>query len=232
MATAEESKLAKVGAEVDEGNAVADEKLVQEAVKHIQGILAETVIKGMVDVGAYLLKHFFNNDPELVRSRNPSKNASFRILVERCGTELPVSKSWLNNAVGVAIMSKALPGQAAFKQLPQSHQTVLLPLHEPTKIEEVAARAVKKDLSVRDLRDVVRREVAKNKDDNRGRPAKPLIVKTLDRSLKLFTLESGRKSFTKAQVNELSEEDAKHVRDAAGELMASLKKLIEQLPRK
>lgn len=229
MATAEEAKLAVVVNEDTE----PDEKLVRESVKHIRKVLAETVFKGAVEIGNYLFEQFFDSDIERVRSHNPQKNASFRSLSEMCGTpELPVSKSWLSNAVGVAVMCKALPGETSYKQLPPSHQTVLLPLREPKRVEEVAERAVKKELSVRALREVVQKEVAKRKTEGRGRPSKSIIVKTLDRSLKLFTLESGRKSFTKVQVSELSAEEATHVREAAAELMESLKKLVQQLPKK
>lgn len=229
MAAAEESKLAKV----ENANEVVDEKLVAEAAKHIKKTLEETVIRGTVEVGSYLFEKFFDNDIERVRSHNPQKNASFRTLAERCGTpDLPVSKTWLSNAVGVAVICKALPDSAAYKHLPPSHQTVLLPLREPKLVEAMAERAVKQDLPVSKLRPLVQQKVAAKKEEGRGRPAKPLIVKTLDRSLKLFTLESGRKSFTKRQVSELSEDDAKHVREAATELMESLKKLLAELPKK
>ncbi len=231
MATADEAKLAVV----PEEEVKVDEELVEKAVKEIKSILAQTVIKGMIDVGAYVLKEFFNDDPELASSRNPLKNASYRSLVEKCETaDMPVGKTWLNNAVGVAILTKALPEKADFNKLQQSKQTVLLPLHDPKKVEKVAARAVKQDLTVVELREVVRKEVekARVKGEKRGRPPTPLIVKTLDRSLKLFTLESGRKSFTKAQVNELSDDDAKKVRESAEELMDSLKKLLAELPKK
>jgi hypothetical protein len=225
----QEAKLAKVEAEVD----VVDEKLVQEAAKHIKKTIEDTLVRGATEVGSYLFEKFFNSDVERVRLQNPQKNASFRMLAEKCGTaELPVSKTWLSNAVGVAVIAKSLPSSASFRQLPPSHQTVLLPLREPKRVEAFAERAVSKDLSVRDLREVVQKEVAKNKEEGRGRPPKPLIVKTLDRSLKLFTLDNGRKSFTKAQVNELSEDDAKHVRKSAEELMESLKKLLAELPKK
>jgi len=70
----------------------------------------------------------FGNDPTLARSRNPHKNASFRALAEKCGTpDLPISKSWLNNAAGVASMLRQLPETAkAFKELLPSYQTARL----------------------------------------------------------------------------------------------------------
>jgi hypothetical protein len=49
--------------------------------------------------------------------------------------------------------------------------------------------SLSKELSVRELRSLVKGEVAKAVRDGRGRPPTPVIVKTLNRSLKLFTLE-------------------------------------------
>jgi len=83
---------------------VMDRKLVDEAARWITERVAATLKLGAQEVGEYLPDRFFRNDPTLARSRNPHKNASFRALAEKCGTpELPVSKSWLNNAVGVAL---------------------------------------------------------------------------------------------------------------------------------
>jgi hypothetical protein len=229
MAAPEESKLAKV----ENADEVVDEKLVADAAKHIKKTLEETVIRGTVEVGSYLFEKFFDNDVERVRSHNPQKNASFRTLAEKCGTpELPVSKTWLSNAVGVAVICKVLPDSAAYKQLPPSHQTVLLPLREPKLVEAMAERVVKQELTVSKLRPLVQQKVAANKEEGRGRPPTPVIVKTLNRTLKLFTLESGRKSFTKRQVSELSEDDAKKARKTAEALVESLKKLLAELPKK
>lgn len=212
----------------------SDEKLVKEAVAFIGKTLGETVVKGTIEVGDYVLEKFFGNDPEQVRSKNPGKDASFRSLVEACETpELPISKSWLHNAVGMAVMRRELPAGSSFRLLPPSHQTALLPLREANKVEKLAERAVKKRLSVRELREFVGEERAKSpRTDKRGRSPKPLIVKTLDRSLRLFTLESGRKSFTKAQVKELDEDQKKAALQSAEDLIESLKKLVAQLGEK
>jgi len=216
-------------------DAPLDEKLVEQAVTFIRKTLAETLYKGATTVGDYVLESFFDNDPARVRSKNPQKNASFRSLAEKCGTaDLPISKSWLHNAVGVAVMRRLLPeGSTAFKQLPPSHQATLLPLREPAKVEKLATRAVDKKLSMRDLREIVDGEVAKAKEgETRGRRPTPVILKTLNRSLKIFTLEGGKRSFTKAMVEELDEEQTKNALKSAQGLMDRLKDLVEKLKAK
>ncbi len=231
MAKAEEKALAVVDAKPE----VADERLVSEAAKHIKATLEATLTRGLIDVGTYLFEKFFDGDEERVRSHNPLKNASLNLLAEKCGTpDLPVSRSWLSSAVNVAVMCKALPGSSgqSYRQLPSSHQTALLPLREPKLVEEMAERAVKNEMPVRKLRELVQKKVVSKREDRRGRPSKSVILKALDRSLKVFTLESGRKSFTKAQVAELDVDETKAAREKAQELMERLKALLAELPRK
>ncbi len=233
MAAGELKKAALVG----EIEAPVDERLVNATVTFIRKTLEETTRKGMLEVGAYLLKEFYDDNLEEVQSRNPKKRASVRRLGERCGTfELPVSKTWLNDALRLAMMTKALPATAAFKRLPQSHQVALLPLRKPERAETVAKRVVdrvvEKEFSVRELRGIVHDEVVKNKGDL-GRPNKPRIVKALDHSIRVFTLEAGkRRSFTKAEVADLSEEQADQARAQAEKLTKTLKELIDALKKK
>jgi hypothetical protein len=214
---------------------VVDEELVNQAARWISTKVAATLKLGAQEVGEYVLGTFFRGDPDHAKSKNPNKDASFRALAQKCGTpELPVSKTWLNNAVGVALIIRQLPDSAtAFRELSPSYQETLLPLVDPTKVEKVAKQAVAKDLSFRELRQAVAEERAKiPKDDSRGgRPSTPVIVKTLGRSLRLFTLEVGKRSFTKAQVEELDDEQRKDALESAEELIEKLKDLVSKLKK-
>ena len=220
---------------VVEPDSVIDYARVERAASWIHKKLIETVDRGSREIGEYVLKEFFKGDPEFASSRDPYKNASFRDLADKCGTpEIPVSKSWLNNAVAVAIMIQQLPqGATAYKQLPLSQQIALLPLRDPTKVERIAKEAAANVWSVRRLHEVVARKRTKTpKDESKGgRSPTPVIVKTLTRSLKLFTLESGRRSFTNAQVKELDEEQRKDAVESAEGLIEQLKDLVAKLKR-
>lgn len=227
MAKEEDKALAVV-----EKVEIVSDKLVDEAVKHINGLVRETVFEGAKKIGDYVLETFYEGDVEKVKSHNPKKDTSFRKLAERCDKDLLVSKTFLGNAVGVAVMCKLLPGEQAYKQLSHSHQTVLLPLREPKQVEAMAERAVEQKLPVRKLRQLVQQKVEASKDPELGRPQKSVILKTLDRSLKAFALESRRKSFTKTQVKELNPDEAKEAREKAGALMERLKTLLAELKGK
>ena len=209
-----------------------DKKLVDEAVEWIRDTALENIKKTFVEVGNYILKKFFNDDIELARSKNPFKNASFRALAERCGTaDFPVSKTWLNNAVGVALMTRQLPStKSAFKLLAPTLQETLLPLKDPERVEKVAEKVIEGEYSLRQARKAVDQERARTtKDDGRGRPPTPGIVKTLNRSLKLFAFEGGKRSFTKADIEELDEDQKKAALKSAEALVEKVSALVEKL---
>ncbi len=214
----------------------ADQKLVDDAASHIRKTLQQTVYKGVVEVGNYLLKTFFGDDPMRARSRDPHKAASFHALEERCATgELPVSRTWLQNAVRLAAMSRQIgPDKSAFYQLEQSHQIALLPLGEPAKVVRFAERVVAKELSVRDLKAQVARERDRSADpsQSRGRASVPVINKSLDRALKVLTSEDGRRSFSIADVAALDEHQAERAAKTAKELIERLGQLVARLEKR
>jgi hypothetical protein len=205
----------------------ADQARVQEALVFIRASLDRTLYQGVSTIGEYLLKTFFDDDPEQVSSRSPYKNASFRALAEWCGTpELPISKSWLHNAVAVAVMRRLLGDSLSFRRLSPSHQLAFLPLcRDPEKVERLAERVLSKRLSVRDLRRAVADETNVGRA-RRGRVPKSTIQKTLERSLRLLTADG---TPTKADVTGLDKEAAQRALTAAHDLMRRLAELVEQL---
>lgn len=211
-----------------------DKKLVDEAAVWICKKLDETVYRGTVEIGNYVIDTFFKGDIEAITSKNPHKDASFGALTEKCGTqELPMSKSALSRAVGIAIIVRQQPDEtSAFKQLAPSMQEALLPLRDPAKVEKVAKQAVAKEMSVREVRDVVADELAKTpKNESRGRRPAPLITKTLERSLKQFTFKGGKRSFTNADVDALDDDQKKAALGSAEALIEKLKDLVIKLKR-
>lgn len=216
--------------------AVQDEKLVAEAAEFIRKSFEEAYRGSLVTVGEYVLKNFFGGDAKLARSQDPNKNASFRALTEKCGTaQLPISKTWLNNAVGLVLMTKELPEEAkSFRQLPHTHQVVLLPLKDPAKVEKLAEKAVEKELTVRELKAEVATErvavAAAGEGAKRGRPALPTLLKSIEQAQKALTFE-GRRQPTKALIEELEADQAEDVLGIAEDLAERLALLIEKLKK-
>lgn len=209
-----------------------DKRLIDEAVDWIRDTALEGIKKTLGEVGEYIIRKFFDDDVGLVRSKSPSKHASFRALAERCGSaDFPVSKTWLNNAVGVAVMSRQLSSpKSAFRLLPPTLQETLLPLKDPDRVEKVAKKVIEGECTLREARKVVAQERAKlPKDEGRGRPPTPAIMKTLNRSLKLFMLEGGRRSFTRADVEDLDDDQREEAIKSAEALIERVRALVEKL---
>jgi hypothetical protein len=153
-------------------------------------------------------------------------------LVKKCeAAALPISKSSLSNFVGLAMMARQLSdGGKAFKQLSMSHQTTLLPLRTPSKVEKMAEVAVSKKLSVRALRASVAAKLSKSsKDDEDGTKRARAILKMLDRAAGLFPTDKRQQPFNKEVMDELSDERAESALATMKELADSLAKLVEKL---
>jgi len=212
---------------------VVDKKLVDEAVVWIRDTALANIKKTFGEVGEYVIQKFFQDDIELAKSKNPSKTASFRALVDRCGTlDFPVSKTWLNNAVGVAMMNRLLPqSTAAFKQLSPSAQETLLPLRDPARVEKVAEKAIEGEFTILQVRKAVRRERTRMPRDPRGRHPTPVITRTLNRSVKAFAFEGGKLSFTKADVEALDKDQRKDAVKSAKALIEKLEGLVSKLEK-
>lgn len=204
----------------------SDAALVDRVVVEIQGILSKTVARGMDEVGRVLLREFYDDNPENYRSQNPTKHASLRLLLDRCESmELPVRKTFLANALLMAVFGKQLPDRSQFLQLPPSHRVELLRLGSAEKAESFAATAVEKKMTVKKIRDVVRKEREKNKS-NRGRKPIPPVLRSLHHFVRMIKDEStGRLAFRREDVDKLSEKQ----RGDAQALVETLTKRLEEL---
>ena len=99
-------------------------------------------------------------------------------------------------------------------------------------MEKVAKQAAAKDLSFRELRQAVAEERARTpKNNSRGRPRIPVVVKTLNRSLKLFAFGGSKRTFSKAEIQELDDKQRKAAKASAEELMGKLISLAVKLKK-
>jgi hypothetical protein len=186
-----------------------DRELVERSVAEIREIIAKTVSRGQDEVGQYLLKEFFADDPLVYLASGPTKHASLAKLTDRCESiELPVSKTFLVNALRLAVAAKDLPRGASFNQLPPSHRVELLRVKGPEKLEKLAARAVAGKLSVQKLRTLVQKtEVRKAEAPGPGRRPTPTVLKAVDACLRqLRDEETGKLLFHRSDVSELTDE--------------------------
>ena len=183
-----------------------DEDLVDKAVDHIRSVIERTVEKGLEEVGTYLLKTFYSNDAEAYFSHQPVKKASLSLLVERCNSiALPISRSFLADALRVAAISRHLPSNAPYRQLPVSHRIALSRVDDVARRDRLAMKAAENELSVKKLRALVQKEVERQRASGASsRRGVPPIVKALEAVVSLLRDdETGRLPFKRADVKEL-----------------------------
>lgn len=210
--------------------AKADHALVERTVSHLRDVLAKTVTRGMDEVGQYLLKQFYDDDPELYFSASPNKHASLRLLIERCESmELPVRRTFIANALRMAAVTRALPRSASFHRLPPSHRVELLRVRVTEKVERLASKAVESNLSVQKLRLLVQKEQGRRDAATaRGRKRTPELLKALERCVNaLRDDDTGRLLFRRSEIDELSDEQLERGRTA----LSTLEKRVSELRR-
>ena len=138
-----------------------DEKLVvREAVDWINRKVTETIdraARGALEIGQYVFKRFFHDNPEEVRFRGRQKETSFRELASH--PELQISPSNLHNAVHLAIQEHQLitAGVQSSEQITPSHKVELLRVKELEDKARLVSQAVDERLSVRQLRERIDR---------------------------------------------------------------------------
>lgn len=205
-----------------------DWQLVDEAAARLKALAFNTMVKGVADMGAYLLDTFYDGDPELYRSAAPGKHASLRLLMERCeSVDVPVSRTLLARALMIAARIREMPSNSVFSTLPPSHQAELVRIRSIEKIERLAERARSDGMSVIRLRAAVRKAVPKS---NRGRKPTPTVLRVLETCVRgLRDDETGRLSIRKEQVLDLNEEQLAHARDMAGILLRRTEELAKLL---
>lgn len=215
------------------GRATVDPTLVSETARWITAKVAATLKAGAQEVGEYVLDRFFCNSSELARAKNPNKNASFRALAKKCGTpELPISKTWLNNAVRVAILVRELPRTAtAFRGLPPSYQETLLPLRDPVRVESMAQEVATKTWSYRELRNAVAQERRRNSSapSGRGRYRQPAVIRALVHTRRLFGSDPGKSLLGNSSIQGLSSDQRQIAISSAEVIVQTLQRLIRTL---
>lgn len=132
-----------------------DSDLVEKSVTFINGVVNETAEKGSRLIALHILEAYYDNSPELAKSRNPKKMASYAALQNN--PDLLLSASSLNNMVRVEIQRDYLTNNGVdLTKLSYSHQLRLARLPEGREKLKFARRAIQDRWSVRNLEEKVK----------------------------------------------------------------------------
>jgi hypothetical protein len=118
---------------------------IDNAVHHINELVGNKLYETAIEVGNYVLKTFFKDDINEVKSRNPNKLLSFKTLCER--SDLKVHPKHLNQMVQVAAQEKILIAGKA-NELGYSLKVELLKIHDDKLKTKTAKKWIAKPITI------------------------------------------------------------------------------------
>ncbi len=139
---------------------------LQQVVVELSRIMHETGLQRTLAIGRLILDRFFHGSAQAWRDRRRNKNNSVRRLADRA--ECPLSRSALNQAIGVYALVQTLPSSERLGRLEASHFSLVIPL-PPEEQEQWLHRACAEHWSVRKLRQELL-EARRDQGERRGRP--------------------------------------------------------------
>ena len=176
-------------------------ELIEAAEHKIRPLYKASVDEGIDAIGQVLLHDFFEGDAkrENVRYR---KHKSMGKLLSRCFNEgLAIGRTFLFNALYLAIYKGQIDIGGAFHQLDHSHRIELLPMLDAAAIEKLAKESLEKNYSVRRLR----KEVEQRRPRKSRRRSLKRCIDTSTNAL--IDQETGALAFTVEQLRALTPED-------------------------
>lgn len=159
----------------------ADNELVKRAYDNLLGIFAKHFEDAMLEAGQYIIQEFYGNDYRKAEKKKADKNKSFETLNQMISENKKnnisgPSKSWIYNAVSLAVQNKKLqefdPDTFhTYGNIPLSHKVLLLPVKKRNhdgKVDsdktlerkyELIKRIDENNLTVKQLRAEIHKDV-------------------------------------------------------------------------
>jgi len=213
---------------IEENNEIveSDETKIDDAVKIINDIAEESVYKGMLKIGEFILKEFFDDDMNNVHSQNPYKDTSFQKLSER--EDLTIKSSRLLQSVKVFTQKKLFDkNNVNYDSLSYSHLVRLLPFTLDKKKKWILLIQNKK-MSVRKLEQKISESKTK-RDKSIKTEAKKITTKLrhLDKNVSDFLLaymnDGNHKRF-----KTIKKVDKDNIKEQIKEIKKRLNKVLEK----
>src|SRR5690242_5021868 len=145
---------------------VSEPREVADVVRELRDIDRRTGLERTLAIGRLVLQRFFGGSPEIWHERRKNKNNSVRRVAEH--PDCPLSRSALNEAIGVYVAVQALPCVQTSDHITASHVAAVtfLDVEDQRRWLE---RAERENWSVRALKERVRAD-RHEAGERRGRP--------------------------------------------------------------
>lgn len=129
---------------------VKNKRFIDQSVEFINSKANETLYKGSIEIGNFLLKHFFNDDIRIANSKNPKKTKSFKALCRH--KDLAVPYTTLTIMVRVAAQERFfIENEIDAEKLSYTHKSDMVRLENTPEKIEIAKECIEKKLSTREL---------------------------------------------------------------------------------
>jgi hypothetical protein len=141
-----------------------DEKLVSGAYEFLKGVVKRHFHRAMLEAGTYIVGKFFDGDFERAKNpRNATKIHSLNELIRRLqGNDgHGPSKTWVYNAVKLAVDERQLRGFSVYGKLGLSHKVYLTHVKNPDSKRQLIQEAVENNYTVAQTRSRIA-EIQKN----------------------------------------------------------------------
>ena len=132
-----------------------DINLVDRAYAKLSDIFYSNIGNAIFKAGKFVVSEFYNDEIELVKSKNPVKKLSLNKLIKKIqgGSPKQPSRSWVFNAVKLYVETKELETTVqTYGQLPISHKILLFPIHDRNTKLQLIHEAVKNKYTVVELK--------------------------------------------------------------------------------
>jgi hypothetical protein len=132
-----------------------DEKLVSETYEYLRGVVQRHFHRAMLEAGTFIIRKFFDDDFERAQNpRNATKIHSLNELIRRLqGNDgHGPSKTWVYNAVKLAVDEKQFRGFSVYGKLGLSHKVYLTHVKNMDAKRQLIQEAVENNYTVAQTR--------------------------------------------------------------------------------
>lgn len=136
----------------------ANIKLIETSVQTLTNIFVSHLHNALEEAGQYLLSHFFDNDIERARDKNPTRDQSFNQLIQEISSNNGdgPKKSWLFNALNLLVQEHDLQHINSFSKLNGSQKILLLSVHDESVKHQLITDCSTYNYSVRKLKERIK----------------------------------------------------------------------------
>lgn len=191
---------------------IADEKLINDAVQFINKKAHETtekanetVYKGSIEIGKYILMHFFDGDLKRASSKNPRKQKSFNKLCQHEG--LIVNPNRLGLMVRVASQEQYFVDKKIdTKELSYTHKASLVKIDNGIKKADIIEKCIKEEWTTRKLEDEIKKYLKTLPSSSKPSPIRTTKKYIAKMDVVLETVEDTELDFNTDDISKMSKQ--------------------------